>query len=611
VAEQIDIRLGQLARQAGFITEIELAELLRQQERRAKQGAPIKVGDLMVELGYVTQRQVQRLLGAQAVVSAKVSRIGPYHLIAKLGEGGMGAVYHAQDIRTSEQVALKVLPRSKAADPEFLARFESEARAVFELDHPNIVRAVGLGEADGYHYLAMEYVEGKDVYDLLEARGRISEHEALTIVIQITRALEHAFEERMVHRDIKPGNILVDRNGLAKLTDFGLALDREREGRSRITETNEALGTPFYLSPEQARGSKDIDVRSDFYSLGATLYEMVTGHPPFDGSPAEVMAKHLNEQIPSPRDIDRTLSHGLCRVIQKMMAKKREDRYQTPRDLLKDLMLVYGGEDPVGAQLPSDRSSVRASSRPGQRRPASKPPHASDHRRRPRGIPLGDGPIEAAHRTPVPRGAERRLGRALDWVESHAHLVASVSLGVATLAVLLAILVSVSARSGRRPDVPQPPSAEGIRLISGFENGTPEGWTGSVVSKSAGEGKYSLVVPAASSPNRGLSTTMQSLTFVAGRRIEIAFLYYADSAEPIIVELSDRQSSARICHVVAHPMVNAWTAARVIADQFTFAPEGTPRGFAGRLVHRLTIRAPEAPPDGLLALDAIWLWSGQ
>ena len=367
-AEDRDVRLGQLAYQAGFLTESDLEDVLLEQEGRAQEGLLAKLGELMVEMRLITPRQLDRLLGAQAVVHAKVLRIGPYRLIAKLGEGGMGAVYQARDARTGELVALKVLPRSRARDRSFLARFEQEARAVFELDHPNIVRAVGMGEADGYHYLAVEYVDGKDVYDILEEKGRIPELDALSIVIQMTQALGHAADERVVHRDVKPGNILVDRQGMAKLTDFGLALDRDRIGRGRITEGDGALGTPFYLSPELARGEQDIDVRSDIYSLGATLYEMVTGRPPFEGPPVVVMSKHLSEQIPSPSDIDRTLSNGICLVIQKMMAKRREDRYQTPRELLRDLMLVYQGAEPLSARLPSERSSVRPSVRAPRKR---------------------------------------------------------------------------------------------------------------------------------------------------------------------------------------------------------------------------------------------------
>ena len=603
MTDQVDIRIGQLALQAGFVTDSDLDDLLVEQDRRAHGGGAPKLGQLMVELGYVTPRQVQRLLGAQAVVAAQVSRIGPYHLIAKLGEGGMGAVYHAQDIRNSEQVALKVLPRSKARDPEFLARFESEARAIFELDHPNIVRAVGLGEADGYHYLALEYVDGKDVYDLLDDQGRISEHDTLSIVIQITRALEHAHEEHVVHRDIKPGNILVDRHGMAKLTDFGLALDREREGRNRITASHEALGTPFYLSPEQARGESDIDIRSDIYSLGATAYEMVTGHPPFDGTPAEVMAKHLNEQIPSPRDIDRTLSHGLCMVIQKMMAKRVEDRYQNPRELLKDLMLVYRGEEPSSASIPPARSSVRESSRPVRRYGPDR-----DHRRRRHAAPLAYPGVRDSFHTPAPRKRNRPQGL-LSWIEGRAHMVAFGSLGIAVAAVVMAAAIYVS-RSGKQSvAMPSPPSKDGLRLMTGFETATTEGWAGVATSSSAGQGSYSLVVPAAASPATGLATRMDSVSFVAGGRVEIAFLYYLESKSPIIVELRDKDSRARVCHIIAHPVLRAWTPARVVATEFTFVPAGASRSLQGRTLQDLMIRATDAPKKSSFALDSVWLWS--
>ena len=288
-----------------------------------------------------------------------VTRIGHYELIRKLGEGGMGAVYQAKDSRTNEQVALKVLPRSRARDNTFLQRFEAEANAAFVVDHPNIIRGLDVGNADGYHFLVMEYIDGEDVYSLLGQKGRFPEREALRILEQIASALDHIHGERLVHRDIKPENILVTASGTAKLADLGLAVDKEAQGRRRITKAGIAMGTPFYLSPEQIQGKSEIDIRSDIYSLGATVYEMVTGRPPFDGeTSAVVMMKHLNEQVPSPHDIDRQISISFCHLLEKMMAKDPAERYQSPAELLADLRLIAAGKYPISERPVPGRSSV-------------------------------------------------------------------------------------------------------------------------------------------------------------------------------------------------------------------------------------------------------------
>ena len=636
MGERPEVRLGQLAVQAGLVTENEIELALLEQARRLEAGEPAMLGELLAELGLVTAAQLERLLGAQAVAQTQVSRIGPYRLIAKLGEGGMGAVYQARDLRTGGLVSLKVLPRSKALDPEFLARFEAEARAVFELDHPNIVKAVGLGEADGYHYLAMEYVEGRDVYDILDEQGRIAEPDALSIVIQIVQALDHAAEEQLVHRDVKPGNILVDRHGVAKLTDFGLALDRDRVGRGRITEGQEALGTPFYLSPEQARAEQDVDVRSDIYSLGATFYEMVTGRPPFEGSPVEVMSQHLSGHVVSPRDIDRTLSPGLCHVIQKMMAKDRQDRYLSPQTLLKDLLLVYQGKPPVSERVPSEKSSVRSSIRPEPRRGASE---------RAVGVfPRQRAPLARLERPPLPRGnggpaavradhgapalaarAAQRSHDRRDRHERHGRERQPGSISAAQVAVgagLVAALV-IGAGLGRwlaggnedgalpAGGLPvTPPSAGGVRLMCDFESGTPEGWEGVVLDRGAGSGRYCLSVPEAGPPAAGLATRAGGLAFVADDRIEIAFQYYLKGRGPLVVEFEDAGSGVRLSHSVQEPSRGRWAVARLERASYVGA-DGLTGSLAGRTIRNVRIAAPGCVPGDALALDAIWVWSGR
>ncbi|MCZ7648749.1 MAG: serine/threonine protein kinase [Planctomycetota bacterium] len=354
-----DIRLGQLAVAQGLAQPLEIEQAINEQHRSEQSGNQTALGEILISHGYITRGQLERLLQMQRETAQKVTRIGCYDLIRKLGEGGMGAVYQAKDTRDNKIVALKVLPRSRARDKTFLTRFEAEARASFELDHPNIVRGYDLGHADGYHFLVMEYVEGHDVYSLLEQKGRFSEKEALSILRQTASALDHIHGERLVHRDIKPENIIVTPSGEAKLADMGLAVDKEAQGRRRITKAGIAMGTPFYLSPEQIQGKTEIDIRSDIYSLGATVYEMVTGRPPFEGDTAAVvMMKHLTEQVPSPHDIDRGISPGFCHVLERMMAKDPAERYQTPAELLEDLALAAQGKTPAGVRPGEGRSSV-------------------------------------------------------------------------------------------------------------------------------------------------------------------------------------------------------------------------------------------------------------
>jgi serine/threonine protein kinase len=359
-----DIRLGQLSVAKGLCQPLEVEECLALQHKNETSGNAEPLGELMISRGYLTRTQLTRLLTLQREAEQKVTRIGDYELLRKLGEGGMGAVYEAKDTRNGTIVALKVLPRSRARDKTFLQRFEQEVRAAFELDHPNIVHGLDQNFADGYHFLVMEFVQGNDVYSLLEKKGRLGEAETLGILEQIASALDHIHGERLVHRDIKPENILITDDGVAKLADMGLAVDNETQGRRRITQAGIAMGTPFYLSPEQIEGKSEVDIRSDIYALGATIYEMVTGRPPFEGeTPAVVMMKHLNEQVPSPHDIDRKISLEFCHLLEKMMAKDPAQRYQAPAELLTDVQRVKAGESPLGTRPPIGKSSV---SRPEQ-----------------------------------------------------------------------------------------------------------------------------------------------------------------------------------------------------------------------------------------------------
>lgn len=273
--------------------------------------------------------------------------IGKYELQRQLGAGGMGAVYLAKDTQLKRLVALKVLPEDKAKNSTLVRRFMSEAQASAQLRHNHIVAVYENGEADGHLFIAMEYVDGTDLHELIRKRGKIPAKRALEIVKQVADALQHAYENNIVHRDIKPSNLLIRNDGLVKLTDLGLARSIDDTLETDITRAGTTVGTVDYMSPEQGRSSKAADVRSDLYSLGCTWYHMLTGKPPYpEGSLTNKLQAHATKPIPNPHDLNEHVTEGTVAVIQRMMAKKPEDRYQTPAELLKDLSspsLTRGG----------------------------------------------------------------------------------------------------------------------------------------------------------------------------------------------------------------------------------------------------------------------------
>ncbi len=350
-------QIGRLAVERGLLTTSQLREALEEYETRRAAGSRLPLGGLLVELELLTRKQLEGLLSAQGGKKGPRQQIAGFELIKKLGEGGMGATYLARQTSMDRLVALKVLRKNLARNSDFVARFQREAQLGGKLDHVNIVGVISVGEGGGYHYLAMEYVEGRDAFELMPDRGGMDEELALHITMQVTRALDFAHKAGIIHRDIKPDNILVTEDNVAKVCDFGLA--RQTGDESRLTQTGVAMGTPYYISPEQARGDKDADIRSDIYSLGATLYHLVTGHTSFEGSSAAVvMTKHLTEQVPWPADVNPEVSENVCRVIQRMMAKDPDDRYADPAALIADLELVIDGKPPASAVMEASRSLI-------------------------------------------------------------------------------------------------------------------------------------------------------------------------------------------------------------------------------------------------------------
>gem|GEM_PF-2127512 len=272
--------------------------------------------------------------------------IAGYELLAKLGQGAVGTVYKARQVSLGRIVALKVLDTKHAANKRYVARFLREAQAAGNLNHVNIIQGIDAGKSpEGYYYFAMEFVEGETLKQILRRDHIIPEARAIEIVSQIAQGLRHASRINLVHRDIKPENIIITPGNIAKLADLGLAKTSVED--ASITIAGQAMGTPLYISPEQAEGRENIDGRADIYSLGATLYHIATGFPPFTGeNPTVTMLKHINEDPLPPREANPQLSPDLSNVILKMMAKAPADRYQTATELIDELSAITAGKSP-------------------------------------------------------------------------------------------------------------------------------------------------------------------------------------------------------------------------------------------------------------------------
>ena len=350
-----DTIFGKMVVEQGLCTDEELRRSLEELKSRRKIN-PITLNELMIQLGYVTSTQADRLKTNIKESKTAAYQIPGYKILGKLGAGAMAIVYKAQQLSLNRMVAIKVLPKRFSENPEYVERFYKEGQAAAKLNHNNIVQAFDVGEAGGYHYFVMEYVEGKTIYDGLAAGKVFREEEALDIIIQVASALAHAHARGLIHRDVKPKNIMINTAGVVKLADMGLARETADIEAAR-TEAGKAYGTPYYIAPEQIRGEIDIDGRADIYGLGATLYHIVTGRVPFMADdPMNVMKKHLREQLIPPDHINTSLSAGISEVIEVMMAKQKEDRYNSVEELLTDLKNVRNGQPPVRAHKRFDVS---------------------------------------------------------------------------------------------------------------------------------------------------------------------------------------------------------------------------------------------------------------
>ena len=271
---------------------------------------------------------------------------GRYEVLKRVGSGGMADVYMAKDHKLNRNVAVKVLKSEYVEDEKFLKKFETEAQAVARLSHPNIVNVYDVGIEDGINYIVMELAEGMTLKEYIRRKGYLSPKETVEISLQIASAISHAHKNHIIHRDIKPQNILVSEIGNVKVTDFGIA---KATSSNTVTSTATAMGSVHYISPEQAKG-RFCDEKSDIYSLGITMSEMVTGHVPFDHENGVTIAlMHLQNEITPPSQIRDGIPDSLEKIILKCTMKKPEDRYQTADELITDLKLVF--EDTSGGYV--------------------------------------------------------------------------------------------------------------------------------------------------------------------------------------------------------------------------------------------------------------------
>jgi serine/threonine-protein kinase len=338
--------LLQLLKRSGVLTAARLQALPGEGELPAE---PSKAATVLVQKGFLTRFQAGQLLAGRH----KGFRIGPYVIQDLLGRGGMGAVYLAEHLDLHRRVAIKVLAPGRGEDARLATeRFLREARAAAALDHPNIVRIFDVARHNNAPYLVMEYVEGETLQQTLDRDGAIPYDMAAEYAAQAAAGLQHAHEKGFVHRDIKPGNLIRDRFGVVKILDMGLA--RSASDSDKLTEKLDegaVVGTADFIAPEQAINSPAVDGRVDIYSLGATLFTLVAGRPPFDGNTTQKLMQHQLKDAPALRKLNGSVPPELSAVVARMLEKKPAARFQTPAEVIAALAPWAGASARVLAGL--------------------------------------------------------------------------------------------------------------------------------------------------------------------------------------------------------------------------------------------------------------------
>lgn len=364
VASSDDFSFARLAVDRGALSQPQIDECLENQKVLHGLGMHKGLHDVAVDKKLLSRDEAEAILAALSEDHPALSAAG-YRLKRTIGSGSMGDVYLATQLCMDRDVALKILPTRLAGDREFQRRFMNEAKAMARLSHPNIVAGIEVGEADGRCFFTMEYVRGQSLSELIRKERKLPEARSLEMIRQVALAIEHAAEHEFVHRDIKPANILIeDETGAVKVTDFGIVKCLGAKGEDR-TQVGQLLGSPHFMSPEQASGRDDIDVRADLYGTGATLFNMVTGKKPFDsGGFAAVVLRRLKEDFPDPAEHTRYVSDRMRELILRLTHRERDDRYQTPREFIEDIDRAMQGQMPQHAKPARPRPAKPAAAAP-------------------------------------------------------------------------------------------------------------------------------------------------------------------------------------------------------------------------------------------------------
>jgi len=348
-------------------------------------GGVASAADMLERRGLLDKRQigvVREAIAASRTATTVPRELGSFELLEKIGQGSTATVFKGRQRGLDRFVAVKVLAPRLAEDDAYLARFRREARAAARLTHPNIVAAIDVGEAEGFHYVATEFIEGESLSQVLAREGRLSEARALAIAIEVAGALDHAYAKGVLHRDIRPDNILITPDGQVRVADFGFAKAIGADA-PRGSDADRFLGNPAYLAPEELRADPDVDCRADIYSLGITLYQMLTGGVPFQGAtPMAVAAAAVSEPVPSVRTLVPDVRIATARVIERMVAKDRSARFATPGELHAALRSAAGAPRAIGKAASAARASHAAARAGGPSRPG--PARAEPRRRKSR-----------------------------------------------------------------------------------------------------------------------------------------------------------------------------------------------------------------------------------
>jgi hypothetical protein len=345
-----------------------ISQAMAEDAQRQASLTQTRATELLIRKGVLTKHIVDNLqMPGVGAVANEPQLVAGFRILGALGKGGMGTVYRALQVSMNREVALKVIARQFASDPAFCERFLREARAAGQVNHPNVITCYDVGQDQEWLYMALELMTGGDASSLArENGGRLEERRALRVIADCARGLGALRRAGLIHRDIKPANIFISQDGIAKLGDLGLA--RSTSGDDRMTMTGAAMGTPAFMSPEQASGESDLDIRTDIYALGATLFSLLTGDTPFRGASAfAVVAKVINDPVPDPRLDNPNITDGAASVVLTAMAKDRAQRYLAPEAMIEDLERVLTGrspqtavavERPAGAMLPLPQAAT-------------------------------------------------------------------------------------------------------------------------------------------------------------------------------------------------------------------------------------------------------------